>query len=136
MSFISPVASAVSPLCFKAEVSVYRLSKDLTTAVNDSFTSHCFELVFGVKHPMSLVVHVELTKVIPMVLSQNIKHVFVHFLAEFNDLIILTLAPWLLVAFSTTSSSFTLTKEGGKEAVLFVIVPLIECHSGKPQGAG
>lgn len=97
-SFIRRVASAVSLLCFKADVSVDRLSKDLPTAVNDSFTSDRFELVFGVKHPMSLVVHVELTK--PLVPSQNIKHVFVHFLAELNDLIILTLAPWLLVFYN------------------------------------
>lgn len=99
-SFIRRVASAVSLLCFKADVSVDRLSKDLPAAVNDSFTSDRFELVFGVKHPMSLVVHVELTKVIPLVPSQNIKHVFVHFLAELNDLIILTLAPWLLVFYN------------------------------------
>lgn len=135
-SFIRRVASAVSLLCFKADVSVYSLSKDLTTAVNDSFTSDRFELVFGVKHPVSLAVHVELTKVIPVLLSQNIKHVLVQFLAEFNDLISLTLAPWLLIAFSTTSSSRSSSSTLTKGGVLFVIVSLIECHSGKPQGAG
>lgn len=49
MSFISSVASAFFfffVLCAIAEAHVYRLSKDLTTAVNDSFTS---ELVFGVE---------------------------------------------------------------------------------------
>lgn len=81
-SFAHRVASAVPLLCFKADVSVYRLSKDLTTAVNDSFTSDRFDLAFGMKHPMSLVVHVELTKVVPVVLSQNIKHVLVLFFPQ------------------------------------------------------
>lgn len=62
MSFINSVASAFFfffVLCVLAEAHVYRLSKDLTTPVNDSFTSDCFELVFGVKHPTSLVVYVQ-----------------------------------------------------------------------------
>lgn len=60
MSFISNVVCVIFCfLCVLAEASVYKLSEDLTTAANDSFTNNCFELVFGVKHPTtSLVVYV------------------------------------------------------------------------------
>lgn len=53
MSFINSVASAFFSTCVLAEASVHTLSEDLTIAANDSFTNDSFELVFGVKHPMT-----------------------------------------------------------------------------------
>lgn len=103
MSFINRVASAFFfALCVLAKASVYRLSKDLTTAANDSFTD-CFELVLGVKHAvMALGVYVDGTLRADQGrsrVSKRTKHVCVHVYAELINFTSQALASWLPVAF-------------------------------------
>lgn len=74
-----------------------------------------------------------------MFVSKSIEHVGVHLYAECIYLMNLVLASRLLVAFSLALNFLSLHLDLSplqKEAMLFLIGPVIECHSGKPQGAG
>lgn len=124
-------------LCVLAEASVYRLSTDLTTAANDLFTADSFELA---EHPMtSLGVYVDGTLSVPC-LSACVYLELIYFINLENATIVTCCLFTSLELPQTTSWALTLTQGGGKkrglEAMLFLIGPLIECHSGKPQGAG
>lgn len=144
MSFINSVASASFSLCVLTEASVCRPSKDLTTAANDQFYRRFFWTVWcETFHDVSCYLcRLSWPRSFPCL---SLRACLCACMPRIN----LLYQPGIGIMFTcclftspelpkTTSWSLIVTQGGkkGLEAVLFLIGPLIECHSGKPQGAG